>query len=53
MTVLKKGVAPTALTPHSPASASAVAYVMFQKCFKGLPYYRMEAAILHLGTKIP
>ena len=49
----KKGVAPAALIPHSPASASAVAYIMFQKCFMGLPYYRLEAAMKQLGVKIP
>ena len=49
----KKGIVPTALIPHSPASASSVAYVMFHKCFMGLPYYRLEAAMLQLGVKIP
>lgn len=49
----KKGSVPAALIPHSPASASAVAYVMFYKCFMGLPYYRLEAAMLQLGAKIP
>lgn len=48
----KKGVVPAALIPHSPASASSVAYVMFYKCFMGLPYYRLEAAMLQLGAKI-
>ena len=49
----KKGVAPVALIPNSLASASAVAYIMFQKCFMGLPYYRLEAAMKQLGVKIP
>lgn len=49
----KKGVVPAALIPHSPASASSVSYVMFNKCFMGLPYYRLEAAMLQLGAKIP
>ena len=49
----KSGTVPKALIPHSPASASAVAYVMFQKCFMGLPYYRMESAFEQLGAKIP
>ena len=49
----KSGIVPKALIPHSPASASAVAYVMFQKCFMGLPYYRMESAFEQLGAKIP
>ena len=35
--------APTALMPYGPASASAVAYVMFQRVFLGLPYYRQES----------
>ncbi|WP_395014133.1 IS66 family transposase [Robinsoniella peoriensis] len=49
----KKGTVPGALIPHSPASASAVAYVMFSKCFMGLPYYRQESAFDQLGAKIP
>lgn len=49
----KKGTVPGALIPHSPASASAVAFVMFSKCFMGLPYYRQESAFDQLGAKIP
>ena len=49
----KAGEVPKALIPHSPASASAVAYVMFHKTFMGLPYYRMESAFEQLGAKIP
>ena len=49
----KKGPVPGALIPHSPASASAVAFVMFNKCFMGLPYYRQESAFGQLGAKIP
>lgn len=49
----KKGKGTPALIPHSPASASSVAYVMFNKCFMGLPYYRLEAAMQQLGAKIP
>ena len=49
----KKGTVPGALIPHSPASASAVAFVMFSKCFMGLPYYRQESAFSQLGAKIP
>lgn len=49
----KKGTVPAALIPHSPASASAVAFVMFSKCFLGLPYYRQESAFQQLGAKIP
>lgn len=51
--VFKKANIPPALFPHSPASASAVAYVMFNKCFMGLPYYRMESAFDQLGAKLP
>ncbi|MFI3238962.1 MAG: IS66 family transposase [Lachnospiraceae bacterium] len=49
----KKGIVPSALIPHSPASASAVAFVMFHKCFMGLPYYRQESAFEQLGATIP
>ena len=49
----KKGPVPSGLIPHSPASASAVAFVMFSKCFMGLPYYRQESAFAQLGAKIP
>lgn len=49
----KKGMVPSALVPHSPASASAVTFVMFNKCFMGLPYYRQESALEQLGAKIP
>lgn len=49
----KKGIVPSALIPHSPASASAVAFVMFSKCFMGLPYYRQESALQQLGATIP
>ncbi len=49
----KTGEVPKALISHSPASASAAAYVMFHKTFMGLPYYRMESAFKQLGAKIP
>ena len=49
----KKATAPSALIPHSPASASAVAYAMFHKCFMGLPYYRQESLFDQSGAKIP
>ena len=48
----KSGIVPKSLFPHSPASASSVAYVIFDKCFMGLPYYRMESAFKQLGAKI-
>ena len=49
----KEGSVPKALLPHSPASASAVAYVMFSKVFMGLPYYRIESGFDQLGATIP
>lgn len=49
----KEGTVPKALLPHSPASASAVAYVMFSKVFMGLPYYRIESGFRQLGAAIP
>ena len=48
----KSGIVPKSLFTHSPASASSVAYVIFDKCFMGLPYYRMESAFKQLGAKI-
>ena len=48
----KKGEVPSALIPHSPASASAVAYAMFNKCFMGLPYYRQASLLDQLGAKV-
>jgi transposase len=51
-TIVKAAV-PTALMPHSPASPSAVAYIMFHKTFMGTPYYRQEMAMFQLGLKLP
>lgn len=48
-----KASAPTALMPYGPASASAVAYVMFQRVFLGLPYYRQEPLAAQLGLTPP
>lgn len=48
-----KASVPAALMPHSSASASAVAYVMFQRVFLGLPYYRQESAMSQLGLTLP
>lgn len=48
-----KASVPQALMPHSPASASAVAYVMYQRVFLGLPYYRQESAMAQLGLTLP
>jgi transposase len=50
---LVKSVVPTALMPHSPASPSAVAYVMYHKTFMGTPYYHQEAGMFLLGMKQP
>jgi len=44
---------PTPLLPHSPASPSAVAYVMYHKSFVNTPYYRQEACMFQLGLKLP
>ncbi len=51
-TFVKAGT-PAALMPHSPASASAVAYIMFQKVFMGTPYYRQEMAMFQQGLTLP
>lgn len=51
-TVAKATIYP-ALLPHSPASASAAAYVMFEKTFMGLPYYRQESGMKELGFRLP
>ena len=50
---LIKAAVPTALFPHSPASSSIVAYVMYHKIFVGTPYYRQEAGMFQLGLKLP
>lgn len=50
---LIKAATPTALFPHSPASPSIVAYVMYHKIFVGTPYYRQEAGMFQLGLKLP
>ena len=50
---LVKATTPTALFPHSPASASIVAYVMYHKTFVGTPYYRQESGMFQLGVKLP
>ena len=43
---------PAALIPHSMASASAVSYVMYQKCINCLPFYRQEKDWEQLGVKL-
>lgn len=42
-----------ALLPHSPASASSVTYVMFEKTFMGMPYCRQESDVMELDLKLP
>lgn len=51
-TIVKANVYP-ALLPHSPASASSVSYVIFEKTFMGMPYYRQESGMAGLGFKLP
>ena len=51
-TIVKANVYP-ALLPHSPASASSVAYVIFEKTFMGMPYYRQESGMAELGFRLP
>ncbi|MDK2964699.1 IS66 family transposase [Lacrimispora sp.] len=51
-TIVKAKVYP-ALLPHSPASASSVAYVIFEKTFMGMPYYRQESGMAEFGFKLP
>lgn len=48
-----KAKTPAALMPHSPASPSAVAYIIFDKTFMGLPYYRQESGLKQLGLTLP
>ncbi len=44
---------PAPLLAHSPASPSVVAYVMFDKSFVSVPYYRQEACMAQLGLELP
>lgn len=44
---------PAPLMAHSPASPSVVAYVMFEKSFVSVPYYRQEACMAQLGLELP
>lgn len=45
--------APKALLPHSPASPSMVAYVMYEKSCKHMPFYRQEQDWLQKGLPLP
>jgi len=44
---------PAPVMAHSPASPSVVAYVMFDKSFVSVPYYRQEACMAQLGLELP
>ncbi len=44
---------PVPLMAHSPASPSIVAYVMFDKSFVSVPYYRQETCMAQLGLELP
>lgn len=43
---------PAPLIPHSMASASSVAYIMYQKCINCLPFYRQEKDWEQLGVRL-
>ena len=49
---IEKAAVPAPLMPHSMASASAVSYVMYQKCVNCLPFYRQEKDWGQLGIKL-
>lgn len=49
---IKKPVAPAPLMSHSFASASLVAYIMYQKYVNALPLYRLEKDFSVLGAAI-
>ena len=44
--------APASLLKHSPVSASMAAYIMYQRTFNSLPYYRQENDMAQLGALI-
>ena len=44
---------PNSLIPHSPASASIVAYITLEKIGLALPYYRQEYLMKQLGFTLP
>lgn len=43
---------PTALLPHSPASPSLAAFVMYQKFLNSMPFYRQEMDSLQMGAPL-
>lgn len=53
VTTIIEAKVPTALLMHSPASASMVATVMYEKSFKYIPFYRQEADWKQKGVPIP
>ncbi|MDY5576157.1 MAG: IS66 family transposase [Lachnospiraceae bacterium] len=53
VTTIVEAKVPTALLAHSPASASMVSAVMYEKSFKYMPYYRQEADWKQKGVPLP
>ena len=51
--VIVEAETPSPLLKHSLASASTVAYVMYQKYVNSIPLYRQEADWKQLGVKLP
>lgn len=51
-TTIVKAPVPTALLPHSPASPSMAAFVMYQKFMNAVPFYRQEMDWLQMGTTL-
>lgn len=53
VTTIVEAKVPTALLAHSPASASMVSAVMYEKSFKYMPFYRQEADWKQKGVPLP
>ena len=51
-TPIKTAPMPIPALPGSPASASAIAYIMSQKFVEGMPLYRQEKSFERLGIKL-
>ena len=51
-TEIVKAQVPEALIPHSMASPSAVAYIMYQKYVMGAPCYRLEKDFEQMGIRL-
>lgn len=51
-TTIVKAATPTALFPHSPASPSMAAFVMYQKFMNAVPFYRQEMDWLQMGAPL-